>query len=350
MEQLTRHPLSTLWGDMPEDQYREFVEGIRERHIRQMIMTLDGEILDGWHRYKACLELCIEPFFAIYTEDDPVGYVIRQNAMRRHLTQMQYRVGILMSHGIRGAGEYDRGKRIDSIPLPPTIQQHIESFGGSRPGWLNALAIVKAGYAPQVMSGEPAQPFLDQIHQSKAGMDDDIPADSQPDESLAPGSGDETDSPDEGTDDVHTGDDGGHRPATGESETTQPDVGPEGTGPGVVTTPNTDDGPPAEKPPKAKGPTLTERLEAQVDALQMEVQEKAQHIDDLEDQVRFHQGNMSENSHERHKAFTALQAENRTLRSQVNEWMTKHNEELRSRRYWEKWAKDNGWTVEEVKL
>ena len=30
--------------------------------------------------------------------------------------------------------------------------------------------------------------------------------------------------------------------------------------------------------------------------------------------------------------------------------MTKHNEELRSRRYWEKWAKDNGWTVEEVKI
>ena len=336
MEQLTRHPLSALWGDMPENQYREFVAGIKKRHIRQMIMTLDGKILDGWHRYKACLELGIDPFVAVYTESDPVGYVIRQNAMRRHLTQMQYRAGILLSHGIRGAGEYDRGKGADSAPLPPAIQAHIEKYGGSRRGWLDALAIVKAGYGPQVMAGEPAQPFLDQIQEKKAGTDDDIPADSQPDESLAPGSGDETDSPDEGTDDVHTGDDGGHRPATGESETTQPDVGPEGDGPGIE--------PPTEKPPPPK-----ERLEAQVDALAMEVQEKAQHIDDLEDQVRFHQGNMSEHEHERYKAFTAMQSENRTLRSQVNEWMTKHNEELRSRRYWERWAKDNGWTVEEVK-
>ena len=80
----------------------------------------------------------------------------------------------------------------------------------------------------------------------------------------------------------------------------------------------------------------------------MEVQEKAQHIDDLEDQVRFHQGNMSENSHERHKAFTALQAENRTLRSQVNEWMIKHREELGSRRYWERWAKEHGWAAKGV--
>ena len=31
-----------------------------------------------------------------------------------------------MSHRVRGQGEYDRGKGIDSIPLPPTIQQHIE--------------------------------------------------------------------------------------------------------------------------------------------------------------------------------------------------------------------------------
>ena len=58
---------------------------------------------------------------------------------------------------------------------------------------------------------------------------------------------------------------------------------------------------------------------------------------------------MSEHEHERHKAFTAMQAENRTLRSQVNEWMTKHNDERRRANYWERWAKDNGWTVEEVK-
>ena len=326
MEQLTRHPLSALWGDMPEDQYREFVAGIEKRHIRQMIMTLDGTILDGWHRYKACLELGIEPFFAEYTGDDPAGYVISQNAHRRHLTQMQYRVGILLSHGIRSWGEHGNKRGIESIPLPPSIQQHIESFGGSRPGWLNALAIVKAGYGPQVMAGEPAQPFLDQIHETKAGTDDEVSADSQPDESLAPGSGDETDSPDEGTDDVHTGDDGGHRPATGESETTQPDVGPEGDGQGIE--------PPTEKPPSPK-----QRLEAQVDALGMEVQEKAEENERLERALREARAQMSEYPHEREKAATEREAIISTLRSQLNEYMVQANEDSQSLRYWKREAK-----------
>ena len=326
MEQLTRHPLSALWGDMPEDQYREFVAGIEKGHIRQMIMTLDEKILDGWHRYKACLELGIEPFVAEYTESDPAGYVIRQNAMRRHLTRTQYRVGILLSHGIRGWGEHGHGRGTDSVPLPPSIQDHIEKHGGSRQGWMDALAIVKAGHGPEVMAGEPAQPFLDQIHETKAETDDEVSADSQPDESLAPGSGDETDSPDEGTDDVHTGDDGGHRPATGESETTQPDVGPEGDGQGIE--------PPTEKPPSPK-----QRLEAERDAARMDVQEKAEENERLERALREARAQMSEYPHEREKAATEREAIISTLRSQLNEYMVRANEDSQSLRYWKREAK-----------
>ena len=291
MEQLTRHPLSALWGDMPGDQYREFVEGIREKHRRQMIMTLDGKILDGWHRYKACLELCIDPFFAVYTEDDPVGYVIRENAMRRHLTPGQRAACIVACHEWAKTGRPQKGDRgspfyteddpdtarlmggAPGSPLPATVSKMAEEASVSERTIQRAKVAEEAGLGNAIRSGELSpKAAAEQVRQQSGA------------------------------------------------------------------------------PPKPKGPTLTERLEAQVDALQMEVQEKAQHIDDLEDQVRFHQGNMSENSHERHKAFTALQSENRTLRSQVNEWMTKHNEELRSRRYWERWAKEHGWTVEEVKL
>ena len=271
MEQLTRHPLSALCGDMPEDQYRAFVEGIREKHIRQMVMTLDGTILDGWHRYKACLELGIEPFFAVYTEGDPVGYVIRQNAMRRHLTPGQRAACIVACRQwAQGGVDTNRLKGGEIVSPPSTVAEMAQEAGVSDRLIQQAKVAEETGLGDAVRSGE--MPVHKAAAQARGATD------------------------------------------------------------------------------KPKGPTLTERLEAQVDALQMEVQEKAQHIDDLEDQVRFHQGNMSENSHERHKAFTALQSENRTLRSQVNEWMTKHNEELRCRRYWERWAKEHGWTVEEVKL
>ncbi len=121
MEQLTRHPLSALWGDMPEDQYREFVEGIRERHIRQMIMTLDGKILDGWHRYKACLELGIDPFFAEYTGDDPAGYVISQNAHRRHLTAGQRAICIAKCYEWAGMGSNQHSG--EGVHIVHTLQE-----------------------------------------------------------------------------------------------------------------------------------------------------------------------------------------------------------------------------------
>ena len=86
-----------------------------------------------------------------------------------------------------------------------------------------------------------------------------------------------------------------------------------------------------------------ERLEAERDGLALDAQEKAQRLDDLEDELRFHRGNMDEQESERHRAFTALQAELSTARSQMNEWMVKYNEELRSRKYWEREAKRLGW-------
>ena len=97
------------------------------------------------------------------------------------------------------------------------------------------------------------------------------------------------------------------------------------------------------EPDKPKPPTKAERLEAELDAARLDLQEKATRLDDLEDELRFHRGNMDEQESERHKAYTALQAELSTARSQMNEWMVKYNEELRSRKYWEREAKRLGW-------
>ena len=331
MSDYERHPLSALWGDIPEAEFAEMVEEFRRSPTRQMITLYEDKILDGWHRYRMCLDVGIEPFFSPLPEgQDPVTFVITRNAHRRHLTQMQYRVGILLSHGIRGAGEYDRGKGIDSIPLPPTIQQHIESFGGSRPGWLNALAIVKAGYGPQVMAGEPAQPFLDLIHETRIEKNDDISTDSQPGESLTPGSEAEEETGGGGTNSIYTGDDRGHRPTAGESETTQPDVGPERDGPGIE--------PPTEKPPSPK-----QRLEAQIEVLQLEISERVERIEALESETEFLRGEGSEYSHEREAKFRQQDAIINALRASVATAEQKYQDERRSRLYWERQAKQLGW-------
>ena len=86
------------------------------------------------------------------------------------------------------------------------------------------------------------------------------------------------------------------------------------------------------EPDKPKPPTKAERLEAERDALALDVQEKAGRIDEMEDELQFHRGNMNEQEHERHKAFTAVRAELSTALSQNNEWMTKANDEVQARK------------------
>ena len=93
---LGRHPLSELWGDMSEKEKEDFAEyaatDVDEDSL--LIYTLDGMILDGWQRYQEFRELGIEPRFVAYAGDDPVAFVIRRNANRRHMNAGQRSLAI----------------------------------------------------------------------------------------------------------------------------------------------------------------------------------------------------------------------------------------------------------------
>ena len=55
---LERHSLSAAFGDMPDDQYADLLESIRQNGVRQsVIKVFEGKVLDGWHRYKAAHEV-----------------------------------------------------------------------------------------------------------------------------------------------------------------------------------------------------------------------------------------------------------------------------------------------------
>ena len=99
-----RHPLSAAFGDMPADEFAELVRDIkRNGQISDIVKAADGSILDGWHRYRACIEAGItpriEPFsYIIEAAAETAGrtlteaeFVVAQNAHRRHLTAEQRR-------------------------------------------------------------------------------------------------------------------------------------------------------------------------------------------------------------------------------------------------------------------
>ena len=65
-----RHHLSEVWGNMPDNQFQEFVEEYKKDHKQQMVVLYEGKVLDGWHRYMASLTVGVEAFFNELNAED----------------------------------------------------------------------------------------------------------------------------------------------------------------------------------------------------------------------------------------------------------------------------------------
>lgn len=86
---LTQHPLSAAYPAMPDDDFLALVTDITRNGLREPITTLDGQVLDGWHRHQACIEAGVSGMYVEFDEGDPREFVISKNTHRRHLSASQ---------------------------------------------------------------------------------------------------------------------------------------------------------------------------------------------------------------------------------------------------------------------
>lgn len=88
---LTVHPISNLLPDLPPDEYVVLRESIRANGQLVPIIVWRGQILDGRHRHRACLELGIEPRLEEFPgdEEQALRAAIVANLRRRHLAPSQ---------------------------------------------------------------------------------------------------------------------------------------------------------------------------------------------------------------------------------------------------------------------
>ena len=86
---LKPHRLASMFPELGGEEFSALVEDIKARGLVHPIVRLNGEILDGWNRFRACLSARVVPVFEEYTGDDPVGFVISVNLTRRHLDSSQ---------------------------------------------------------------------------------------------------------------------------------------------------------------------------------------------------------------------------------------------------------------------
>lgn len=100
-----QHPLSAAFPAMPADDFAALVEDIRKHGQRDVATLYDGMVIDGWHRYQACLEIGIPCRFEPFQGDDPAAFVISRNRHRRHLTETQRAAAVVAVHRWRPANE-----------------------------------------------------------------------------------------------------------------------------------------------------------------------------------------------------------------------------------------------------
>ena len=85
--------LANLFPDMDENIFAGLVRSIREDGLREPILVWRGDVVDGRHRYRACLEAGVEPEFEYLPDDaDPMSFVIARNILRRQLSPSQLAV------------------------------------------------------------------------------------------------------------------------------------------------------------------------------------------------------------------------------------------------------------------
>jgi N6-adenosine-specific RNA methylase IME4 len=83
------HPLAKLFPLMEGDDLAALATDVKANGLREPIVLLDGLILDGRNRFRACVIAGVEPSFKEYDGDDPLAFVISLNLTRRHLNESQ---------------------------------------------------------------------------------------------------------------------------------------------------------------------------------------------------------------------------------------------------------------------
>jgi len=83
------HEYAEAFPMASDAELREMAEDIRQRGLLCPIITLDGKVLDGRNRMKACEIAGATPRFQKYAGADPLADVVSWNLKRRQLTVSQ---------------------------------------------------------------------------------------------------------------------------------------------------------------------------------------------------------------------------------------------------------------------
>lgn len=149
---MKQHPLSSAFPSLSDAEFAALTRDVEANGVRNPITTLDGEVIDGWHRYRACIELGIEPPMVELSETvDPAAFVLSLNLNRRHLSASQRAAAVALVTRWRENGQTSSAPGAE---LPPTTE-NLASIADVSPRTMAAAkAAVRAGRGEEVRDGK----------------------------------------------------------------------------------------------------------------------------------------------------------------------------------------------------
>jgi protein gp37/ParB-like chromosome segregation protein Spo0J len=89
--ELTQHPLSAAFPTMTDAVFAELRADIAQNGLHHPIIVFEEQVLDGWHRYRACQEVGVPVRTQQFEGDEAAArkFVVSANLMRRHLDASQ---------------------------------------------------------------------------------------------------------------------------------------------------------------------------------------------------------------------------------------------------------------------
>lgn len=152
------HAYADLFPMMSPDKLAELSADIKAKGLSDPIVTIDGQILDGRNRYEACKMAGVEPHFADYHGDDPLGYVISHNLTRRHLTEAQRAmVAAKMADLPHGGAQYSQKNESPIGRSTPTREEASKLLNVGHSSVGRAREVLKKGAKELVQAVESGQ-------------------------------------------------------------------------------------------------------------------------------------------------------------------------------------------------
>lgn len=103
------HEAADIFPEMKPDEFEAFKKDIATNGLQTPIVTIpDGRIIDGRHRWRACMETKTAPRYITY-RGNPWNYVVSANLHRRQLSDQQ-RAMVAERLAKRGPGERGLGR------------------------------------------------------------------------------------------------------------------------------------------------------------------------------------------------------------------------------------------------